>query len=144
MFFKIHFDKEVYAPLYEDYCRFLYEEIQKSVKNSINKRKYDVRVPYVINSSIMKWNNKPPSSLNLVYYVTHCLELVREKNEYVIRVNPKMKVLGSKTKVSTLIRLLEFGNEKIPPLPVICSVLKYYQERYPYLLTEFIERRMTE
>lgn len=144
MFFKIHFETNIYSPLYEDYCKFLYEEIQQSIKDKVDKRKYDVRVPYIINSSVMKWNTKPPATVNLVYYITHCLELSKEKGEYVIRINPRIKVLGSKTKVSTLVRLLEYGNEKIPPLPVVRSVLLYYQVAYPYLLTEFIERRMTE
>lgn len=143
MLFRIHFNQEVYPPLYEDYCKFLFEEIKSSIRKSVNPRKYRVREKLVINSKVLKWK-VTPESLDLTKYVNSCLEMVKVKGDYVIRLNQKTKVDGSLTKVSTLIRLLEYGNEKIPPVPTIRNVFRYYSENYGDLLSEFFERRMKD
>lgn len=146
MYFKIHFDKPVSSGLYKDYCDFIFESVKKSIERSVEKstdrEKYKVREPFILESSVMKWVVEL-DHIDLVYYVTHCLEMVREKGEYVIRVSQSQKVYGSLMKVSTLIKLLEYGNEKLPPLPLIRTVFRYYEENYRYLLPEFLERRMT-
>ena len=124
MQFKIHFDAEVNPGLYRDYCMFLFDKVKESVSDLINPRKYKVREKAVIESSVMRWV-VVPLELDLVYYVENCLELVKVKGEYVIRVRDDLRVRGSRTKVKTLIRLLEYGNEKIPSYPVIRRVLLY-------------------
>lgn len=140
--FKIHFDEIKDRKLYQEFCEFIYEEVVRSVKESINPLKYHVREKDVLASSLIKWVHRPPKSINLPYYVENCLVLVKEKGEYVIQIDTSMRVHYSKTPVSTLIRLLEFGNEKVKPLPVIRRVLAYYQNNYPYLVKEFIKRKV--
>lgn len=143
MQFKIHFDQEVNPGLYQDYCDFLFDMIERSVSELINPLKYHVREKSVIESPVIRWI-KVPKTINLVSYVENCLEMVRDKGEYVIRVREDQRVRGSRTKVKTLIRLLEYGNEKIPAYPVIRVVLKTYSKIYQNLLVEFIRERMLQ
>lgn len=143
MQFKIHFEQRINPILYEDYCRFILDEVQDSIKDLINPLKYKVREEYVLSTPLIKWI-KVPKRIDLVYYITHCLELVKIKGDYVIRVSPKLKLPYSLTKVSFLIRLLEYGNEKLPALPVIRRVLSYYANNYQKLFDIYFERRMTE
>lgn len=144
MQFKIHFDQEINQSLYNDYCEFLFEEIKKSVKMLINPLKYRARENLVLKSSVIKWTSKKPKSINLISYVESCLEMVRVKGEFVIRVRDDQVVRGSKTKVKTLIRLLEYGNESVPAYPVLRRVLLLYSKVYKNLLVEFIRERMLQ
>lgn len=143
MQFKLHFDYEVNCDLYEDYCKFIFDEVCSAVDNLVDPRKYRVRESYILTTPLMKWV-QVPKRINLVYYITHCLEMVKVKSEYVIRVNPRIKLPYALTKVEFLIRLLEYGNEKLPALPVIRRVMMYYSQNYQTMLDKFLERRMTE
>lgn len=140
--FKIHFDARINQSLYEDYCRFIFDSIQNNIEDLINSRKYKVRERLVLESSVIKWDIRPPSSIDLAKYVKNCLEMVRDKGEYVIQVSPLQKIENSSTKVSTLVRLLEYGNERIPPYPVIRTVMRYYRKFYSRLFIKFIKERM--
>lgn len=143
MQFKIHFDEEINPSLYEDYCEFILESAENSIRELINPLKYHVREKSVIESPVMRWV-KIPSTINLTQYVENCLEMVRDRGEYVIRVREDQRVSGSHTKVKTLIRLLEYGNERIPAYPVVRKVLMYYSQVYRDLLVEFIRERMLQ
>lgn len=143
MQFKIHFDQEVNPGLYRDYCEFLFDRVEESVSELINPFKYHVREKAVIESQVIRWV-RIPDSINLVPYVENCFEMVRDKGEYVIRVREDQRIRDSRTKVKTLIRLLEYGNEKVPAYPVIRTVLTYYSRVYKDLLVEFIRERMLQ
>ena len=143
MQFKIHFDQEVNPGLYRDYCEFLFDRVEDSVRELINPLKYHVREKVVIKSPVIRWI-KVPDSVNLTQYVENCLEMVRDRGEYLIRVREDQRIRGSRTKVKTLIRLLEYGNDKIPAYPVIRVVLSYYSQIYQNLLVEFIRERMLQ
>lgn len=143
MYVELKFNEELDKGLYEDYCRFIFQEIKSMISQKVNPLKYHVRETFVLNSKVIKWIYKP-TSLDLVYYINHCLEMKKVRGVYVIRLNEKMKVRGSRTKVSTLVRLLEYGNEVLKPLPLVRTVMSYYQKSYPYLLKEFFERRLSE
>lgn len=141
--FKIPFNPNDDPGFYDDYCRFIFSEVKKSIESLINPLKYRVRQNSIINSSLLVWDTEePPKTIDLVYYVTHCLEMVKVRQEYVIRLNDTNKVSGSSTKVSTLVRLLEYGNEKVDAYPLITRVLNYYKKNYKNLMIKFIRERM--
>lgn len=129
--------------LYEDYCRFIFSEIRKAVENLADPLKYKVRSPDVLESSVIRWIGDPPDFIDLRSYVIRSLEMVRIKGEYIVRVSESQRVYGARTKVSTLVRLLEYGNEKVLAYPVITRVLQYYQKKYPYLLNEYFKKKVT-
>lgn len=141
--FKIPFSTKDDKGFYDDYCRFIFSEVKKSIESLINPLKYQVRQKSIIDSSVIVWDSEePPETINLVYYVNNCLEMVKVRKEYVIRLNDTRKVSGSSTKVSTLIRLLEYGNENVDPYPVITRVLSYYKYNYKNFMIKFIRERM--
>lgn len=140
MYVKFKFTNPPYPALYNDYCQFLFESMKKSVIANMDLRKYKLREPLILSSSVIDWKY-PQSRINLTRYLRNCLELVKENGIYVVRVNPRMVIRNSRTKVSTLIRLLEYGNEKIPPLPLLRTIFQIYRDTYPDRIVEFIESR---
>ena len=128
--------------LYNDFCKYLFSEIKDAVSQLADPRKYKVRERYVIESSVIKWRGDPPDSVDLMKLVVNSLELVKIRGEYFIRVNDRRLIPRSSTKVSTLVRLMEYGNEKIRPYPVITRVLRYYYENYQSLVKDFLIKRL--
>lgn len=129
--------------LYNDFSKYLYRKIQESVKSLADSRKYKVREKSVLESSVIKWRRDPLESINLIDYVINCLEIVKIQNEYVIRVKPFIKVRGSLTEVDTLVRLLEYGNEKVKPYPVITRILDHYKQNYQQMVKDFLREEVT-
>lgn len=140
---RIHFDDESINPsLYKNYCEFILDKINETIAQKADPRKYKVREELILKSSLISWRGDPPKSIDLMHLVCHCLSLKRIKGEYVITLNEYRLVPKSRTKLSKLIRLLEYGNEEIPPYPLIRSILVYYQKIYPNLMPEFMLERM--
>lgn len=142
MYFRILFDEDEFpSKLYKDYSKFLYKSIKKDIRNSINRFKYLVREPLVLESSLIKWNHEPPKTIDLVYYINNALVLREDHGVYYITLNNKL-IRGSSTPISTLVRLLEYGNENIPPLPLIRSILLRYQATYKTLMFNYLREGM--
>lgn len=141
--FKIEFD-ETYSPaLYQDYSKFVFESVIDTLRDQVNLRKYKVRESQVLESSVINWTHKP-RTVNLYRLVEDSLVLRRENGVYTICLDSYKYVPGSKTKLSTLVRLLEYGNEKIQPYPLVSSVLHYFAENYKFMVLEFMKARMIE
>lgn len=124
---------------YRRISQIIYRMLLEDIKNNINKKKYSIREKEILKSGVIQWDGKPPKSIDLVYYVTHCLELVYKRGCYVIQLNDRKIIPGSSTKVSTLIRLLEYGNEKITPYPYIRNFLMYYEDHYEDIAISFFK-----
>lgn len=139
---RIHFDQEISPSLYRRYSQYLFKKVKDDIEDSIDLRKYKVREPYILSSKFIKWKGETPKSIRLDYFVCHCLELVTVKGEYVIRLNDSLIIPKSRTRVSLLVRLLEYGNERIPACPVIRKVLVYYSKVYKELLPEFLKEEV--
>lgn len=139
--FKIHFDEEIYRPLYNDYCKFLFGSIKDSIRRQMKKEKYEIRESVIIKSSVIRWYKSPPKKLDIAKYINSCLELIKIRGEYVVALNERKRVKGSSTKVSTLVRLIEYGNEVITPYPLIRRIISYYQSHYKDMILEFMKER---
>jgi hypothetical protein len=127
--------------LYRIYSEYLFKKIQRQLRKEVRKhiKRYEVRIPYLLTTSLIHWKKYPPKTINLFYYLDNCLELVNRKGTYVIKLNDYKLVRGSFTKVSTLIRILEYGTDKIPELPVIRHLFSYYSKNYNSLFNEFVK-----
>jgi hypothetical protein len=134
-------NKELMPSLYNDYSKFLFSKIKETISLEINSLKYKVREPYILSCSIIEWAGNPPKSIDLERIIKNCLVLKRIKGTYVIKVSNR-KIPGTYTKMSTLVRLLEYGNEDIPPYPLIRSVFKFYYKIYKDLIPQFMNERM--
>lgn len=125
------FDEEISNNIYSQYCRYVYDEFKKDLKKLVlrKSRNYKVREDYIRELI----NIKDPIDLSrLVIYST---EMLNVNGVYVIRLNPRKKVHG--VKVSTLVRLLEFGALGFPELPVLRRVMFKYQRHYKDYIDEF-------
>lgn len=140
--FKIHFDYKVSPALYEDYSRFIYRAVKRKIAQNINPLKYKIREPYILESSLIQWIGDPPEYIDLTYYINNCLEMRRERGEYVIQLNESLRIPGTYTKVSTLVRMLEYGTNKLPALPNIRRVMLYYSIVYQFQIIEYMKERL--
>lgn len=140
--FKIHFNTKIGRALYEDYCRFIFDSVKQTIHKSIDNRKYKVREKAILESSVIQWDGRPPRHIDLIYYVENCLVMTKEYGEFLIHLDESKVIPNSSTKVSTLIRLLEYGNELIPPYPLVSQVILYFSQAYPNLLLQFMKARM--
>lgn len=140
---KIHFDSEVNKGLYQDFCEYLFDQINGTLSDLINDKKLNVRERLIVESSVINWTTKV-EKINLRYYVENCLEMVNVKGDYIIRVRRDLRVRNSRSSVYTLIKLLEYGNETVPAYPIVRAVLLLYSDIYKNLLVDFIKERMTQ
>lgn len=144
MQFEIKFESKVNPTIYREFSEFIFLHMKKAVSFQVRKnyKKYKLRENLILSSSLIKWKEVAPSSIDLTYYVENCLELVNIKGVYVIRLNEFWLVRGSLTRVKTLVRILEFGTLKIPPLPIVSRIFRFYSKNYKNLFTEFIKERV--
>lgn len=138
----IPIENEETGGLLDRYVRRLFQVIQQDIQYKANRKKYQVREPYILQMNFIKWNDKPPKELDLFYYITHCLCLHKGRGCYIIELDSRPLVTGSRTPVKDLVRLLEYGNEKLPAYPLISEILSYYQEHYEDEFVKVIERTM--
>ena len=83
-------------------------------------------------------------TFDLFYYITHCLYLHRDRGCYIIALENTTPVRGSRTLVKDLVRLLEYGNEVLPPYPLIREILSYYQQNWEEEFANVIEKVLGE
>lgn len=140
---KIHFDSDVNQGLYQDFCSYLFDQINETLSDLINDKKLNVRERLIVKSSVINWTTKV-EKINLRYYIENCLEMVSIKGDYIVRVRRDLRIKNSRSSVYTLIKLLEYGNRTIPAYPVVRVVLLLYSDIYKNLLVDFIKERMTQ
>lgn len=147
MQFEINLGDNINPTIYYEFSKYVFDSMKVSLKYQTyrNYKKYKLRERLVLKSSLIKWKRGVvPSGIDLPFYVSNCLELVNIKGKYVIRLNKYWVVKGSTTKVSTLVRLLEHGNDKVPPLPVVSKVFRVYSKYYKSLFSEYIIKKVID
>lgn len=137
---ELRFDQRLDNQLYKDYANFIYKSVKQDIAKQINPKKYKLRVPLLLECPLIKWKiSSKPKSIDLVPIVNNCLELVKSQGVYIIRINEYRRFPYSYTKVSTVIRILEYGTESIPMYQVIRLVLNKYRIQYKYLFYKYME-----
>lgn len=146
MQFEIKFDENINPFLYKKFSEFIYEKVLEDVSELADKysKKYKVRESYILNLNLIKWKRSPPKKIDLIYYIKNCLVLERNRGVYMIKLDDSWTLPKSFTKVSLVIRVLEYGTDKIPGLPLIRRVLMYYEKYYKSMFVKFLQERMFE
>lgn len=124
--------------MYISYCKFIFKLVKLEIANTIQPYQYKAREKDILKSNLITWDKNPPKHLDLVKYVKDCLELANENGTLVIRLNDTKIIPGSSTKVSTLIRLLEFGNETVRPYPFIRDILIKFERVYRESMLDYM------
>lgn len=120
----------------------LFMTIQQEISFKANRKKYQIREPYILKMNFIKWRDKAPDHIDLFYYITRCLVLNKERSRYVIELNSRNLVVGSQTLVKDLIRLLEYGNEVLQAYPLIRDILSYYQKHWEDEFDNIVDRTL--
>lgn len=144
MWIKFHFDTPIRNDLYSSYCRYLYDKINDELSSIINSnhRKYQLRSEYILSNHLIDWvDDKYARYFNLESLLMNCLYLVREDGEYIVKVTDDL-IPHSTTPVSRIVRLVEYGNESIKPLPAVRKVIDKYRLIYRNLFSNFMMERM--
>ena len=107
------------------YLKYLLHKVRESVREVISTNRYRSYLSQLSNSSVII---KVPD--NLESLIVDSIVLTKVNDEYIIQVDTKKSLPGSDIKVSTLVRLLEYGNEVIRPYHVIRRVFQHYSRIY--------------
>ena len=127
---------DINSDIYSQYCRYVYDKFKDDLKSLVIRKSKSYKVR----------ESKVKELLNLDYLVnlSECVlkstEMINVNGVYVIRLNPRKRVHG--IKVSTLVRLLEFGSLDLKELPILRRVMFKYNQCYKDYVGEFINKRV--
>lgn len=143
MQFKIYLNEEMPMRIKRKFAIYLFDKMKEDLKYQVRQyhKKYEVREGLVLNSTLVKWNGKIPSHLNLPNYVENCLTLSCSYGEFYIKVDDRQVIRGSRTPVLLLIKMLEYGTEEIPQFPLVRRLFDNYSNNYLNIFNEFVEER---
>lgn len=123
------------------YACFLLDKLKDDI-DDLPDDKFKVRYDYIVDNFI-KWNIKPKSKIDLKQIVKDSFIIQLYDKGYCIMLDPNKIIPFSSTKYSTVVRLIEYGNEKITAYPFLHKLfneyyLKFDNELYEeYLLSYF-------
>ena len=121
----------VYHPLLDKSTLYRFAlYIHKRLKNDIEKssdKKLEVRYNYIVDKFI-KWYKKPLIKINLKSIIIGSFVIIPYQDGYLITLDYDKMIPYSRTKYNTVARLIEYGNNKIPPYPIIHHLFKKYEE----------------
>lgn len=143
MLLKLNFNADIRKDLYHDISKFIYKNMLEDIQTLTKKKSanYKMREPLLFDSNLIDWVKKP-KSLDLVDYVNNSIKLNEVNGTYEITLDESKKVRGSNTKVSKLVRLLEFGTLEIKELPVLRRVFLQYKDNYHKLVYDYFKEEM--
>jgi len=140
---RLEFNENINQSVYKSFSKYILKEVKRSIRKLADPRKYKVRESLVIDSPLIKWNRKP-NSIDLLQYINECLVLRYIKGCFVITLDDHKRIRRSRTKLSKLIRMLEYGTDSIPAYPLIRSVMQYYQENYSLMVMNYVKGSLYE
>ncbi len=143
MLLKLNFNADIRKDLYHDISKFIYKNMLEDIQILTKKKSanYKMRESLLFDSNLIDWVKKP-KSLDLVDYVNNSIKLNEVNGTYEITLDESRKVRGSNTKVSKLVRLLEFGTLEIKELPVLRRVFLQYKDNYHKLVYDYFKEEM--
>lgn len=134
------------ALLIPQFCRFLLKNIKTDIRDNISHRKFDRYEEYLLNSDIIKWTIDKPDSINVVDLCNiiansfKCCEM--KNNSFSIKIDRFAKLKGSRTRLATLARILDKGNEEVPGTLFISSVLNKHSKNINELWKIYVSMKL--
>lgn len=115
----------------ESFCKYLVEDIKDSIEHNINYTKLLQREKYLLSARWIRWSYGVPSSINMIQLVNRIINSITfsrraTQGRYVVYMNPREYLYGSSTKLLTVARFLDKGNEKVRGMYFISSVINRY------------------
>lgn len=133
------------SPLIPEFCNMLVFEIRSEIKMNLRNLKLNIREDLLLNASWIRWINKPDhiDMIKLGLYIADSIvcRSIKE-NTYVIEINPKTYLPGSKTKLSMVARFLDRGDQSISPMYFINVILMKYRNKIREYWRSFIQIKL--
>lgn len=130
------YDAEIGYNINSQYSHYVYELFMRDLRRLVYRKRKNYKVREAKVQSLLNLD----SPIDLVHLVLNSTELVNINGIYVIRLNSHKKIHN--IKVSTLVRLLEYGALGFQELPVIRRVMFKYNRCYKDYVEEFIDKRV--
>ncbi len=120
LWFPISGDDFNYTNEYINYCESRLSEFKILLRNKLNVSKLNSRKDGLLNSKNIRWlpttiNFKLTSITDMYIRRLHC-ELDKNSNRCYYTVHNGVKCPGTETSLNTVIKIIEFGNELVPPM----------------------------
>lgn len=141
---RIEMKEGVKPSICSSFARYLSRRLQRDISREVRRKSknYKVREEFILTTPLIKWTSRPPKSIDLISYFDNCVEVKRLRGAYVIQINPRPLVKGSKTTVKYLIRVLEYGTQKLPALPVVRKIFSYYSRNYLKMFNDYLKESL--
>ena len=129
--FELQINNSEERNLVSDFCNKLVETIQNDIMLELKISKMLVREEFLLKASWIQWYKKPRriDMKKLTKLIVRSIEVKKRRNTYIIQINPHIRMPGSLTKLSTVARFLDRGNEMIIGTTFISRVFNKYRKR---------------
>ena len=134
-----------YNKYMNEFLNTLISDMQNDILNTVNYNKLSKRESYLLNCNLIKWTKKPThiDMYKLVYLIVSNIEYKCIKgNTYMIYINPKTYFPNSRTKLELISRLLDKGNEVLPPIHFISRIFRKYKRNINRYFDSFISIKL--
>lgn len=128
-----------------DFCKSLVKSIKFDISNGLTYQKFIDREKILLDSTWINWINKP-DNINMKFVV----DLIISNIDYKILKNDLCVVYikgylpMSRTKLETVARFLDKGNDKCPPTSFISSVTHKYKRNILGYWKSYITNKLGE
>lgn len=130
------------SPLIPEFCSLLISEIRSEIKMNLGSLKLDIREDLLLKADWIRWVKKPDKidMIKLGMYIADSIVCRNIKeNTYVVEIDPKKLLPGSKTKLSRVARFLDRGDQRVSPMYFINIIFMKYRTKIKDYWRSFIQ-----
>lgn len=125
------------------FCKYVINKIKQKALVLINTDKYSVRDKILNEDADLIEFIGAKRKINCLVIIRQALNNLIYKstptNEYIIEINPNVYLYGTKTKIVTIVKLLEYGRLDLEPYPMFRKIFDEIAEHLPDLYLQFIK-----
>lgn len=115
----------------DEFCEWLLPKVQEELLVRISPAKCQKRDEDIANSGVVQYvgTTRVVPTETLIKQAIISLKWDKLPNgTYELSISKRMMVYGSTTTIDTIARLIEYGTEKITPMPLFRPVFKTFEE----------------
>ena len=123
-------DDEKEYKIMEDFCVWLIRKMSQEINTKINRRKIQLRIPYLYKVDWIQWENKKKDLTVdiLLQCIFNSISVQRyRKNIWKIQTNNKILIPGTYTSIDRFIRFLNYGDNHINGTGIFTKLEQNYR-----------------
>lgn len=104
----------------EEFCNEVIKEIRTQLLSRINFKKLSLRDDYLNSGKVFTFvgSKRYISTISIIHLALNNLVVKNNKTHYLISINENLKVYGTDNKLVDIVKLIEYGNQELPPYMV--------------------------